>query len=315
MHGRWSSLKEIAKGTILFQNISSALDIDTDQDQYKSQMSKWDNIQVKRHKELERACAIMGHNVSRQDKYSLSKNTKRHIVVDDKHNFLFCFIPKVACTNWLRVIEFISGKLGVAHMDDIQAVHGTGRRAITRLLEIRSANGTSYRLQNYFKFLFVREPMERLLSAFIDKFTKPQSHIWKNYASKILYHAGRNKRNRTIPIMFSEFVQFILINMSAADQHWDTYHSLCDPCVVKYDYIAKYETLEEEAGIILSKLGLDDEVTFPTRRSTGYTHKRTAEIMEGYYMSLSKELRQRLLDVYKYEYLSFGFDIPDFLLN
>ena len=38
--------------------------------------------------------------------YAIKKknNFLNYLIVDDKHRLLFCFIPKVASTNWLRFL-------------------------------------------------------------------------------------------------------------------------------------------------------------------------------------------------------------------
>lgn len=46
-------------------------------------------------------------------------------------------------------------------------------------------------------------------------------------------------------------------SMDQFDHHWSPYDKLCHFCHIKYDYIAKLETIEADAYRLMSHLGLD----------------------------------------------------------
>ena len=59
------------------------------------------------------------------------------------------------------------------------------------------------RLKTYFKFLVVRHPMQRLVSAFRDKFGRETQSGFKNYAREIK-NQGKNSN-----LSFSNFIEYI----------------------------------------------------------------------------------------------------------
>ena len=74
-----------------------------------------------------------------------------------------------------------------------------------------------YRLRNYYKFMFVRNPMERLLSAYRNKFGENVGEFRKKYGPVI---AKRFRNGRKDPtgnyddISFEEFIRLLWIPMS-----------------------------------------------------------------------------------------------------
>ncbi|CAI5776207.1 carbohydrate sulfotransferase 14 [Podarcis lilfordi] len=44
---------------------------------------------------------------SRQQRMAL-----KHLLVNDKHCFLYCYVSKVACSNWKHILKVLGGTLG-----------------------------------------------------------------------------------------------------------------------------------------------------------------------------------------------------------
>ena len=99
---------------------------------------------------------------------------------------IYGFIPKAGCSTWKRtMIRSYTGRkenfVGPeVHNFDYMRSHGIRRLSTYSQDEIRR------RLKTYFKFLVVRHPIERLVSAFRAKFGRQtgvqsafQRHAWK----------------------------------------------------------------------------------------------------------------------------------------
>ena len=84
---------------------------------------------------------------------------------------IYCVIPKGGCTNWKKAIlkSIIEREVTREEVQDIEFM----RRHNFRRLSNYSKSEINQRLKTYFKFLVVRHPMERLLSAYRSKFGAP----------------------------------------------------------------------------------------------------------------------------------------------
>ena len=165
----------------------------------------------------------------------------------------------------------------------------------------------SERIQTYFKFLFVREPLHRLLSAYKDKFIGSDKGVSKSSRKQIikLYRPQDYKPNGTYNdnnVTFAEFIRYFS-NDVPRNQHWRQYEQLCHPCVINYDFIGHLETLEDDAPLLLKMLGIDDRVTFPPiHKSTG-----SDELLE-YYSQVPTRYITRLGELYRNDFEMFGYD-------
>ncbi|KAI0226987.1 Carbohydrate sulfotransferase 11, partial [Lamellibrachia satsuma] len=241
------------------------------------------------------------------------------LYVDDKHHFLYCEVPKVACTNWKRVLLIMSGKMNTTDPKKLRPslVHGELSYRYLRTLVSYSPDEIEYRLRNYFKVMFVRNPLERILSAYINKFTQKYStYFRKRYGRRIVRRYRENPSEQSLQrgddVTFNEFVQYILDPQTtqsiAFNAHWRQYYKLCRPCIVNYDYIGKYETLAYDVRNVLRKLNVSN-IRFPASVSSG---RRTADLVKSVYANISTEELHSLWKLYAVDFEMFGYKYPDF---
>jgi len=199
-------------------------------------------------------------------------------------------------------------------------------------------------LNNSISFLIVRHPFERLLSAYRDKlqFALPHTFhqklgnaIIRKYRKAVSYE--RVDDNAHHPLMnsvhshqqsgkpkkatgtrwptFPEFVDFLLFEAKHGadlDMHWTPITNFCTPCQVKFDIIAKFETLEEDQRFLIDKAGLSTAIR-PEHKNSG-KGKNTNELLLSYYAQLTKSQVKGLFQVFKYDFELFDYN-PDEYIN
>ena len=123
--------------------------------------------------------------------------------------------------------------------------------------------------RNYFKFLFIRNPSERLVSAYRNKIEHPNTEntlemtIWDDIRGVIL-EKQRNKTHDNNVVTdppyptFSEFVRFLgSSDLADMNEHYKPMTALCQPCSVHYNYVGNFATLRRDSNRILKYLDID----------------------------------------------------------
>ncbi|CAH3178842.1 unnamed protein product, partial [Porites lobata] len=248
--------------------------------------------QASRKKIMEQYCQTNSY----EKEPRVSRENLGYIIVNDEYKFMYCTIPKVGTSTWKKVFAELRG------LRRNVKVH---RWNLWKRLYQYSEEERNIRLQTYFKFLFVRDPLKRLLSAYKNKFigSNPgvssfaRMHMIKEYRPKDL-----NKNNNWVS--FPEFIQYFSEDRER-NQHWRQYEKLCHPCAVNYSFIGHLETLEDDAHLLLKMAGIDDRVSFPP------VHKSTSlsEILD-YYSQVPVEYITRLGKLYRSDFEMFGYNFP-----
>ncbi|XP_027017020.1 carbohydrate sulfotransferase 8-like [Tachysurus fulvidraco] len=267
-------------------------------------------MQKTRHQLIKEVCAKYRSNISR----TITPHQVSRIYVEDRHKLLYCEVPKAGCSNWKRVLMVLAGVASTTHKINHDTVHYGNH--LTRLDSL-DQDAVSERLHSYTKVLFIREPMERLVSAFRDKFESPNSYyhpvFGKPIISKYRVNASKSALRTGSGVTFQEFIRYLLdvhrpIGM---DIHWEPVSQLCSPCLLDYDFIGKFETIEEEANFLLKRVGAPKNLTFPTFKDRNPEAARTTtHITQRYFTQLSASDRQRVYDFYYMDYLMFNYSKP-----
>lgn len=261
-----------------------------------------------------------------------------HLIVDDTHQIIYCYVPKVACTNWKRVMVVLSQSLispssGKPYTDPEAVppdlVHNSSLHLtfakFWRHYGSLSRHLMALKLQHYTKFLFVRDPFVRLISAFRNKFGRPNQDFYKQFGSVMLRRYGNVSGSLPetaaeafaagIKPTFQQFVSYLLDQEtekeSIFNEHWRQVYRLCHPCQVKYDFIGQLETLETDAEHLLKLLEVDNLLHFPSG-----ARNRTATSWErDWFKQIPISMRRDLYKLYEPDFELFGYPKPDSMLH
>nr|XP_056720157.1 carbohydrate sulfotransferase 14 [Euleptes europaea] len=229
----------------------------------------------------------------------------KHILVSDKHRFLYCYVPKVACSNWKRILKVLDGVLENVDVK-LKMDH---KRDLVFLSDLKPEE-IRYRLKHYFKFIFVRDPMERLLSAYRNKFGEIKDYQLK-YGVEIVKRYRKNPGKTTgDDVTFSEFLRYLLDeDVEKMNEHWMPIYNLCQPCAVRYDFIGSYERLNEDASYVLERVQAPSFIRFPERQS--WYNPVTPQTLHYYLCNTPRGLIKELLPKYILDFSLFAYPLPN----
>jgi len=94
------------------------------------------------------------------------------------------------------------------------------------------------------------------------------------------------------------------------DIHLARYSDLSQPCVVQYNFIGKFETLDTDIALAFKYIEIDGIVKFPQRK-TFYKKTKSFDISEQYFNEVPKYYLCKLWQHLKGDYLLFSYPLPN----
>ncbi|XP_041459271.1 carbohydrate sulfotransferase 11-like [Lytechinus variegatus] len=293
------------------------------------------DIQRRRRKHLADVCSANGV-------HEVAGSQDSHFIVDEKYKLVYCYVPKVACTSWKRVFLVLNGVM--KRPDDLpqtQVNNVIGPRKLSFLSSYNKSKRAEI-LKSYTKFLVVRHPFHRVLSAFQNKLwagstsktsiifqKKIGLHILEGYrTSTLLNNKSGSVEQKTIvnkhgdeikyDLRFDEFVKFLTTKTEKPsllkNSHWGEITHRCKPCDIDYDVISHFETLVDDALYILRRVHADHVVKFPSSNGSSPTNSSSKSLYQSYYADIPQDDLHKLYQRYRLDFELFGYEKPDSVL-
>ncbi|XP_072174353.1 carbohydrate sulfotransferase 11-like [Diadema setosum] len=258
-----------------------------------------------------------------------AENPPRELIVDEKYRLIYCNVPKVGCTNWKAVFLKLAG-INDLHLRAINRLptNTRGKIYLNYLHKYTNVSHRRFMLRNFTKFLFVRHPFSRILSAFRNKlapnisipFTLNRRHQDVDWISTYgLYiinkYRGAEAGNRIeanwrteYDLKFSEFVQYLTDDDDdIANPHWMPIDTMCRPCDIEYDIVGKFETFDADAEYILQMAHVDPKVKYPQEAAKRTTNSSSADVLQSYYGDISPTQIFKLHEIFRRDFELFDY--------
>lgn len=268
------------------------------------------DIMHARRKLVKEICAKYKSNISK----TITRHHVKHLYVEDKYMLLYCQVPKAGCSNWKRTLMVLAGQAPDAQSIKHDTVH-YGHHLKT--LDSFTHQGIMHRLETYTKIMFVREPLERMVSAYRDKFENPNNYYHSLFGKPIISKYRANPSQAALKtgsgVTFKEFVQYLLDvhRPVGMDIHWEQVNQLCNPCLIDYDFIGKFENMDGESNFVLRRTGAPPNVTVPSFKDRNPSDTRTSmQLTQKYFSQVGMLEKQRVYDFYYMDYLMFNYSKP-----
>lgn len=236
-------------------------------------------------------------------KYGQLESLFKHLLYDDRRKIVVCYVPKNGCSNLKRMMLILNGLLPPdANLNPYNRPSEDLLGSVNSFRNLTREEAI-YKLENYYKFAIVRNPMERLLSAYKNKLEKPlNATLRRKFPDRLkayilnLYDHKRLKnwigaRDYSIDIhpTFSQFLKFMTqFLLSSYNEHFMPFLQLCFPCAIDYDVVLNFKSLNYDMFALMEYLGIR-----PSYYPAAISHESdpTSVHLKQYYRRVSSHIK------------------------
>ncbi|CAG0902086.1 unnamed protein product [Darwinula stevensoni] len=244
--------------------------------------------------------------------------------INNNFNLVWCPIFKAGASSMLYSFLLLSGEVTEEDIEETLKKDKTmlplarslyPRPSVKDLAAATEEDGGSI------VFLIVRDPFQRLYSAYQDKILNSFPGSYHDEMGQKIVRKYRNYSLKEISTLkslfddkkptFEEFARHVLSQNrhGSMDMHWIPYYQFCTPCQVHVNMILKVENLDEEQTFLFEKIGALDLV-HPRWENRGHpSNKIKEEDVVKVIARLPEDVLQGLIDIYEKDFELFGYSI------
>lgn len=176
----------------------------------------------------------------------------------EMHPIMYCYVPKANCRSMKRLLR---KQEGFSDWKDTSKIHVNN--GLKMLASDRSFNESVKLLRDekIFKFVIVRDPYARLISAYENKIWSRSPEQQVKYREILVkecpQHITVDQTSFESELSFSQFVRCVtsVEKSDFNDMHWRSQSRLCGLEYIKYDKVLTIESFPEDVMELLNRLG------------------------------------------------------------
>lgn len=240
-----------------------------------------------------------------RDRLGFATSWGYHSRVSLEHRYVAMTVPKVACTTLKLTLHAFEG---LPPADDWGQVHD---QDAPRLASFTTAEATEMLTSpDWLRFAFVRDPYDRLFSAWKQKIGNTWDRQYAPLRDRIRSAYGYPVDPGADPgrpppmVAFAAFARFVAETDDpdvVHDGHWGRQTDILCVDVVDYDVIGRFETFADDFAAVLRRLDAPDHVLALGRQVTNPTTQ--LPLAAAY----DRRLADLVHDLYAPDFAAFGY--------
>ena len=239
---------------------------------------------------------------------------------------IYMHVIQTGCTTLRRLLFVMEGQLEeetITWKKVPETMLQSGMRKISYLNLDLPDSERLLQLRTYYKFVMIRNPLERLVSAYrnkiepqleysahdqvkdplirryhtikdMDLFQVYRRVILSNYEPQTLIRWAQAKGSYQLSVSFSSYVKWILGTEDAKlNEHFSSILINSAPCRVRYHLYLNFKNYSREVRLLVDKLNSSTDY-FIDHNHHGKPEDQTQSTLPHYYSMLSAELKKKL---------------------